>query len=104
MIDTEKFIYALKTTWVKSLWNNDGVQLAQIIDSSVFPQDKLLLLSPSWHKMFINKVTSPIWKDILLSWNKINENIPLKTFQDFITVPFWYNPKIGTESFFLSNW
>ena len=101
MIDSEKFIHALKSTWVKRLWNNDGAQWAQIIDSSVFSQDKLALLGPSWHKMFTNKVKNPFWKDILSSWSKINENIPLKTFQDFITVSFWYNPKIGTESFFL---
>ena len=104
MIDFEKFIHTLKSTWVKRLWNNDDAQWAQIIDPSVFPQDKLLLLGPSWHKMFINKVTNPFWKDILLSWNKINENIPLKTFQDFITVSFWYNPKIGTECLFFPNW
>ena len=92
MIDTEKFIYALKTTWVKRIWNNDSAKLLE------------LLLGPSWHKMFINKVTNPFWKDLLLSWSKINENIPFKNLQDFITVPFWYNPKIGTESFFLPNW
>ena len=103
MIDTEKFIYASKSTWIKRLSNNDGAQWAKIIHSSVFPQDKLLLLDPSWHKMFINKVTNPFWKDILLAWSKINETIPLKTFQDFITASFWYNPKIGTESFFLPN-
>ena len=80
MIDTEKFIHALKYTWVKRLWNNDGAQWVQVIDSSVFPQDKLALLGPSWHKMFTNKVTNPFWKDILSSWSKINENIPLKTF------------------------
>ena len=44
MIDTEKFIYALKSTWVKRLWNNEGAQWAQIIDYSVLPQDKLVLL------------------------------------------------------------
>ena len=104
MIDTETFIHALKSTWVKRLWNNDGAQWAEITDSSVFPQEKLALLGPSWHKMFTNKVTNPFWKDILSSWSKINENIPLKTFQDFITVSFWYNAKIGTESFLLPNW
>ena len=56
------------------------------------------------HKMFINKVTNPFWKDILLAWSKSNENIALKTLQDFITASFWYNPKIGTEAFFLPNW
>ena len=93
MIDTEKFIYALKSTWVKRLWNNDGAQWAKILDYRVLPRDKLVLLGPSWHKTFNNKVTNPFWKDILLSWSKINENIPLKTFQDFITDSFWYNFK-----------
>ena len=104
MIDTEKFVHALNSTCVKKLWNNDGAQWAQIIDPSVFPQDKLILLGPSWHKMFINKETNPFLKHILLSWSKLNEHVPLKTFQDFITVKFWYNPKICTESFFLPNW
>ena len=103
MIDTEKFIYALKSTWVKRLWNNDGAQWAKkILDHRVLLRDKLVLLGPSWHKTLNNKVTSPFWKDILLSCNKINRNIPLKTFQDFITVSFWF--KIGTKSFFLPNW
>ena len=104
MIDIEKFIYALKSTWVKRLWNNDGAQWAKILDYRVLPCDKLVLLGPSWHETLNNKVTNPFWKDILLSWSKINENIPLKTFQDFITDSFWYNFKIGTESFFLPNW
>ena len=104
MIDTEKFIYALKSTWIKRLQNNDGAQWAQIIDYSALPQDKLVLLGPSWHKTLNNKVTNPFWKDILLSWSKSNENISLKTFQDFITDSFWYNFKIGTKSFFFPNW
>ena len=83
MIDTEKFIHALKSTWVKRIWNNDGAQWAQIIDSSVFPQDNLVLLGPSWHKMFTNKITNPFWKDILSSWSKINKNILLKNFSRF---------------------
>ena len=104
MIDIEKFIYALKSTWVKRLWNNDGAQWTKILDYRVLSRDKLVLLGPSWHKTLNSKVTNPFWKDILLSWSKINENIPLKTFQDFITDSFWYNFKIGTESFFLPNW
>ena len=104
MIHTEKFIYALKSTWVKRLFNNDGAQWAKILDYRVLPHDKLVLLGPSWHKKLNNKVTNPFWKDILLSWSKINKNIPLKTFQDFITDSICYNFKIGTESFFLPNW
>ena len=83
MIDTEKFIYALKSTWVKRLLNNDGAQWAKILDYRVLPRDKLVLLGPSWHKTF---------------------NIPLKTFQDFITDSFLYNFKISIKSFFLPNW
>ena len=79
MIDIEKFIYALKSTWVKRLWNNDSAQWVKILDYRVLLRDKLVLLGPSWHKTLNNKVTNPFWKDILLSWSKINENIPLKT-------------------------
>ena len=48
MVDQEKFIIALKASWIQRLWNDDGSQWSKLIDSQLICKPKLLLLGLSW--------------------------------------------------------
>ena len=43
MVDLEKFIKALKASWIQRLWYDDGSQWVKLIDSQLICKPKLLL-------------------------------------------------------------
>ena len=86
MVDLEKFIRALKVSWIHRLWSDDGSQWTKLIDYKLLVKSKLFLLGPSWSQSIQSKISNPFWCD-LKSWDIVNEVTHIKDFNDFTSTP-----------------
>ena len=87
MVDLEKFIRALKVSWIHRLWSDDGSQWTKLIVYKLLVKSKLFLLGPSWSQSIQSKISNPIWCDRLKSWDIVNEVTHIKDFNDFMRTP-----------------
>ena len=104
MVDLEKYIIALKGSWIKRLWYGEGLQWTKLFDSQLICKPRLFLVGPSWSQLIQHKISNPFWCNLLKSWNTIKEAGLIKDLSDFLKTPLWYNPKLGTEKLFYTSW
>ena len=87
MVDLEKFIRALRVSWIHRLWSDDGSQWTKLIDYKLLVKSKLFLLGPSWSQSIQSKISNPFWCDLLKSWDIVNEVTRIKVFNDSMRTP-----------------
>ena len=105
MVKIQQFIEALKITWIRRSISTDTkwkylllTAFPNIKDFYLFGQDFLLSK--------LNQIDNKFWHDTLQAWAKFINKIEIKSWDDFLKTPIWYNTllKVGGKSIFYRNW
>ena len=68
------------------------------------PIYKITKFGPTWCKPVSNVMTNKFWIEVLQTWPNFCDKIPLKTENDVLSSPIWYNSNISNEKLFFPTW
>ena len=88
----EQFIISLKLTWITCLIRDSDSPWAHMVNHQLNLSSKLFTYGPAWCEK--PKTDNPFWKDVLTSWLYISQDCPIKSGQDILHNPLWYDKKL----------
>ena len=104
MPDLEKFIKSLKCTWIRRLIASPVSPWAKLFETSYGPIDLLFKFGPYWGIKSNKRVPNDFWKEIFVSWNRIDQSIQMRSEQCILSTCLWYNSKLGNSNIFWKTW
>ena len=104
MIDINKFIKSLKSTWIRRLLKDSDAPWAHLINYRLNVSHKLTIFGPAWCRKLIAKITNPFWKNVLDSWQEVSESCSIMCLNDIIFSPLWFNKSLSEYDIFESEW
>ena len=104
MLELEKFIQALKLSWIKRLTNSaHNPQWITLFETAISPIHELFTLGSFYSQKIANQTRNNFWSQVLMAWKDFSEIPNIKTLQDLYSEPLWYNPVISDYPFFLKQ-
>ena len=104
MIDIDKFIKFVKSTWVRHLITDFDSPWTKIINHKYNVADNLISLCPAWCKYLCDKITNHFWKDVINAWQAVAESCLVRTLDDLLNTPLWYNKHISKSTLYYPKW
>ena len=104
MINIHSFILALKSTWIRRLFFNNGKW--QNIFMSSIDINKLSCGSSGYIEQVIESVKNQFWKEVLYAWKSVIEKDENKDWTNFLANTVWLNKqvKIDKRTIFYPEW
>lgn len=104
MIDLQKFIISLKSTWLRRLIVAEEKEWISIFETEHFKISKFIDVGSDFLKKV--KTNNKFWENVFQAWSNISDSDFITTLEEFIKSPVWYNPllKIDNVSFFNKEW
>ena len=105
MIDIEKFIYALKISWIRREILEDKSCFK--IHNSLYPLAlKILLYGNDFIKNNLDHIRNPFWRDTYKAVYTFTSSYQPMSWNDYLSTPVWFisNIKVGRRSCFLRDW
>ena len=99
MLDLQCFIQSLKLAWMSRLLKSTSSSWIDIFEQSVCPIYKITKFGPTWCKHVSSAITNKFWIEVLQTWADFCDKIPLKTENDVLSSPLWYNCNILMKSY-----
>ena len=91
MLDLQCFIQSLKVTWMSRLFKSTSSSWIDIFEQWVCPIYKITKFGPTCCKHVTNAITNKFWIEVLQTWADFCDKTPLKTENDVLVSPLWYN-------------
>ena len=104
MVNFEHFIHSLKVSWIKKISTDQQKAYVPLFEKIMAPISKFLKLGPDFGRILIQKSKNPFWNEVIASWRKYLENDQIKSNEDIMSTPLWYNPVISKSELFLPKW
>ena len=107
MIDIVKFVQSLKLIWIRKLAD---VSLDNNWKTLFFSSQEnchlFLQMGTDFYRIKEKMLKNSFWKDCLEAFCKFSSRISILNYDEFVTEPVFYNPKIIVDkiSFFYSHW
>ena len=105
MIDIEKFIDALKISWIRREILEDKSCFK--IHNSLYPfAQNLLLYGNDFIKNNLDHIRNPFWRDTYKALYTFTSSYQPMSWDDYLSTPVWFdsNIKVGRRSSFLRDW
>lgn len=105
MIDVEKFICALKVTWIRRVIN-DCSKYINILDTS-FPFIKeYVQFGNNFIVTKLPRIYNTFWKDVFQSYGTFLKQIQPTSWSEFLQCPLWFNDnlKVGGKPVYFKQW
>ena len=100
MVNLEKFIKSLKVTWMRRLLSNQETPWKNLFEASILPIRNLTIFGSNYLIKNAKNIQNHFWKNVLSDWNSLLDKIILRTNNDLLVTPLWYNPKICANMYF----
>ena len=109
MVDIQSYIYALKATWIRRLFNSGELEwidlfykLAKInhlLDIGGGSSDILTFFKQS-------KIPNQFWKDVFMAWSKVVKSHQPTNNIDLMESVIWYNDniRVGKKTMYYRHW
>ena len=91
MLDLQCFIQSLKVTWMSRLFKSTSSSWIDIFEQWVCPIYKITKFGPTCCKHVTNAITNKFLFEVLQTWADFCDKTPLKTENDVLSSPLWYN-------------
>ena len=94
MININNFIAALKTTWIRRVLMNHlkWHTLFQVSTGSTV--NDIVIYSDSFIKEKNKQITKAFWKDVLLSYTKVQQKLKPHNVDEILGINIWHNSNI----------
>ena len=103
MINLQNFIISLKCTWIRRLLKGNNAAWISIFGNIKIAQN-LSIFGPQWCRLLKQKIRNPFWLDVFDSWQIVSDASILKSGEDILSSPLWYNKNIAKYTLYLQNW
>ena len=105
MVNLKLFIKSLKTTWFRKLLRQTDAPWNMLFQASFGKNfQKCSGFGPEYILELKKNITNKFWNDVFEAAYNILENQQLKTSNQILTTPLWYNKKLSNETFCISHW
>ena len=104
MIDIEKFVTAMKSTWVRRLLDPSDMPWKCLFELTISNIRNIRIYGSSFFKLLKSKTNNQFWKDVFVDWNNVYENYKVKNNDHIMTQPLWHNPRISVKGLHFPNW
>lgn len=104
MVDINSYIKGLKSTWIRRLIKNNNSKWKTLLENSI-NLEKLLNTGSDYVMQMQESLKNDFWKEVTIACKEIQDNLNVKSWQDYCCHPLWNNNKlkIGNQSFFFIN-
>ncbi|XP_052074422.1 uncharacterized protein LOC127712168 [Mytilus californianus] len=104
MINLSSFITALKSTWVRKLFQSDNKWKNVLF--SIINQEKLFKFGNGYLSNIKVNMKNKFWLDVFHAWDIIIDKDENNTWEYFLSSPLWMNNciKIENKPVFYKNW
>ena len=105
MIDIEKYISGLKTTWIRRILTNDQSKWKLLLNTLV-PLSDIISFGPQYLDDIIAHINNPFWKDVFNAWLLLRTHEKTDSWDEYISQPLWFNKdiKIDGKSIYIKQW
>lgn len=102
MVDINSYIKGLKSTWIRRLIKDNNSKWKTLLENSI-NLEKLLNTGSDYIMQMQESLKNDFWKEVTIAFKEIQDNLNVKSWQDYCCQPLWNNNKfkIGNQSFFL---
>ena len=104
MINLQKYIFALKSTWIRRLNTDQNAPWSHLAKFILGSFSYITNFGPIWYENIPLKVKNPFWLDVLISWQNVVETSSEKCPQDVLYTPLWFNKKISQLPLYYPKW
>ena len=104
MLDIDKFIQALKCSWIKRLVSTGNSPWAKLFELSYGPISSIFNYGTNWGIIVNNKLPNKFWKELFSAWNSVDNTMKIRTRTDILSSSLWYNNKLGNDKLYKKNW
>lgn len=92
MLDINIYNLGLKSSWIKRILYSQETKWRTV------PIEKILKTGSDYINVVKKEIKNPFWKDTLTVFQKFQEKLEVRSWDEFITQPIWNNPKIKIEN------
>ena len=96
MIDMEKYISGLKTTWIRRILTNDQSKWKLLLNTLV-PLSDILSFGHQYLDDIIAHINNPFCKDVFNAWLLLRTHEKIDSWDEYISQPLWYNKDIKID-------
>jgi hypothetical protein len=106
MVDLDSYIKGLKSTWIRRLVMGENCKWKSILENNVNLHKLIDTGSDYVIQVVENVKKNEFWKDVMTAHKEIQEKTVIKSWQDYVSQPLWYNHKfrIENQSIFYKVW
>ena len=104
MIDFELFMKSLKITWIRRLFMSGNSPWLNVLQAET--SICINKISNFGHQYFsiLQRTLNPFWQDVFEGWKTMLATSQIRSTEDILKAPLWYNPLISEEPFYLPDW
>ena len=104
MIDLEKFVTAMKCTWIRRLLSVNKSQWKDLFEITISSIRNLTIFGSFYINEIITNIQNNFWQNVLTCWDYLSKKYKTRNNTQLLSTPLWKNPRISNTPLYLPNW
>ena len=101
MVEINDFICALKVSWIKRFFLSRKKWQKPLEDlQNRYP----LLWQVGVQYIEYIHIDNPFWRNVLYAWKRYSSKVNIKTLQDIVNEPLWFNTNFSNSNLCILQW
>ena len=102
MVHIDNFITALKVTWLRKMITHPDCSWSSLSNINI---NRIFSMGENYAETKAKELRNPFWKDILVSWKKFCNSVPIEKVEHILFSPIWFNSNITQgQNLFIKEW